>query len=107
MLPLEVGLLPLTDNLILSKQVTLDCERHDLLCQHLHDETLCPNPFTFNPDRAMQPTRDKQTKKLQDPFAYAFGYGRRIRSDIILSHLTNFQVELTPRTPYAVELIYR
>jgi len=44
----------------------------------LHDETLYPDPFTFNPDRFMQPAKDEQTEKLRDPFTYAFGYGRRI-----------------------------
>lgn len=44
----------------------------------LHDETLYPDPFTFNPDRFMQPAKDEQTEKLRDPLAYAFGFGRRI-----------------------------
>jgi cytochrome P450 len=44
----------------------------------LHDETLYPDPFTFNPDRFIRPAKDEQTEKLRDPFAYAFGYGRRI-----------------------------
>ena len=44
----------------------------------LHDETLFPDPFTFNPDRYMQPAKDEKAEKLRDPFTYAFGYGRRI-----------------------------
>jgi len=44
----------------------------------LHNEALYPDPFTFNPDRFMQPAKDEQTEKLRDPFTYAFGYGRRI-----------------------------
>ena len=44
----------------------------------LHDETLYPDPFTFNPDRFMRPAKDEQTEKLRDPLTYAFGYGRRI-----------------------------
>ena len=44
----------------------------------LHNETLYPDPFTFNPDRFMQPAQDGQTEKLRDPFTYAFGYGRRV-----------------------------
>ena len=44
----------------------------------LRDETLFPDPLTFNPDRFMQPAKDEQTEKLRDPFTYAFGYGRRI-----------------------------
>jgi len=44
----------------------------------LHDETLYPEPFTFNPGRFMQPAKDEQAEKLRDPFTYAFGYGRRI-----------------------------
>ena len=44
----------------------------------LRDETLYPDPLTFNPDRFMQPAKDEQTEKLRDPFTHAFGYGRRI-----------------------------
>jgi len=44
----------------------------------LRDETLFPDPLTFNPDRFMQPAKDEQTEKLRDPFTYVFGYGRRI-----------------------------
>ena len=44
----------------------------------LHDESLFPDPFTFNPDRFMQPAKDEKAEKLRDPFTYAFGYGRRI-----------------------------
>jgi len=113
----------------------------------LHDETLYPDPLTFNPDRFMQPAKDEQIEKLRDPFTYAFGFGRRIcpgmyiaidnmfvviamslatlninkKKDTngeyvepqveytsgIVSHPTNFEVELTPRSPSAVELIHR
>jgi len=44
----------------------------------LRDETLFPEPLTFNPDRFMQPAKDERTEKLRDPFTYLFGYGRRI-----------------------------
>jgi hypothetical protein len=42
----------------------------------LRDETLYPDPDTFNPDRFMDKV-DEQTQKSRDPRNFAFGFGRR------------------------------
>jgi len=37
----------------------------------MHDEKIYTNPYTFNPDRFLGPTPDR------DPASFVFGYGRR------------------------------
>jgi len=37
----------------------------------MHDEKIYTNPYTFNPDRFLGPSPDK------DPADFVFGYGRR------------------------------
>jgi len=43
----------------------------------LRDETLFPDPHTFNPDRYLEPAVDEATERRRDPRTYVFGFGRR------------------------------
>lgn len=48
----------------------------------MHDPSLYPDPFTFDPERFVAPTADRPSfngaKKLQpDPRQWAFGFGKR------------------------------
>jgi Cytochrome P450 len=76
----------------------------------LHDDALFPDPFTFKPERFIDPNMDPRVPAAVD---YAFGFGRRVCPGrwmahsfvwiVVASVLSTFQIEKAVRNGRVIE----